>query len=298
MAIRWPLRYTNGNYNVELYKDGTKHRKWPDDVIPKPAYPESLDLLVTTQCQVGCEFCYMSAQKVGRHADLAWLEYVLSGLPAGVEIAIGGGNPLEYPDLIPLLKWCRRRRLVANITVRYNYADARAVKVLQAQELVHGVGLSGWQPMWDQIEKHGLKHVVHHVIVGIDSPWDVMRLLGYLEHTAEPLLVLGYKQTGRAKDTTVNIDAWRYWWSALVEMGQVAFDNLAIEQLGVKGWMIHHGLQRTWDERFMGADGEYSLYLNGVDQAYAINSVSEQVLFGKMNVVEAFRAIQKGVSNV
>ena len=49
--------YVNGNYNVELYADGTKIRFNDKDSLI-PAFPENMDVCITKKCDGGCPYCY------------------------------------------------------------------------------------------------------------------------------------------------------------------------------------------------------------------------------------------------
>ena len=91
-------KYQNGNVLVTILKDGTKIREYED--TPFIVHPESLDVKITNKCNLNCAYCHEMSNNDGEHADLEELKNVLSVLPSGVEIAIGGGNPLQHPDLI------------------------------------------------------------------------------------------------------------------------------------------------------------------------------------------------------
>jgi len=51
----------------------------------------------------------------------------------------------------------------------------------------------------------------------------------------------------------------------------VSFDNLAIEQLNVKE-LLFKDKQDEWDEFYMGDDGNFTLYIDAVNQTFAKNS--------------------------
>jgi len=302
--IKFPHRWQNGNCRIDIYEDGTKYRTWPDGAEPQPRYPESLDLLITKMCTIGCSFCYMNAQPNGAHADLDWLKFSLAKLPAGVELALGGGDPLAYPQLEELLKWCRNRGLICNITIRNCGDNLAPVYELQKRNLVQGVGISGWDNYFDR-NYAGKKprNVVYHYIMGIDNPLDVVDDVHYLTrlysdnyHSQLPgILILGYKHTGRAANTQPNIDLWHYWWPRIANNGsmKIAFDNLAIDQLDLPYWFKSHDKYAQYQARYMGADGEFTMYVNGVDRTYAVNSVSDEMPFDELNIADAFTSLQR-----
>src|SRR5947209_8260877 len=107
--------YINGNCRVEIRDDGTKIREW--EGAARPEFPESMDLKITDWCDGGCAYCHEKSTVDGKAARLDDIIRVLSDLPAGVEIAMGGGDTVSYPQLEELLEWAKGRGLVMNMTV-------------------------------------------------------------------------------------------------------------------------------------------------------------------------------------
>ena len=58
--------YTNGNYRVRIYSDGTKVRENDLDFF-EPEFPESFDINITNQCDMGCAMCHEDSIPDGRH---------------------------------------------------------------------------------------------------------------------------------------------------------------------------------------------------------------------------------------
>ena len=80
--------------------------------------PTLVDLQVTTRCTMGCPQCYASSEPGGAHLPFADAARILPELAdAGVcQIAIGGGEPLLHPEIVPILELCRDLGLVPNLT--------------------------------------------------------------------------------------------------------------------------------------------------------------------------------------
>ena len=95
--------YVNGNYNVEIYRDGTKIRFGDVDDF-KPAFPENIDVCITKKCDGGCPYCYEGCTINGEHGNIGelarfgnfhlpkWME----SLKPGTELALNG-NDLSHP---------------------------------------------------------------------------------------------------------------------------------------------------------------------------------------------------------
>lgn len=284
--------YQNGNCTVSLYRDGRKVREWPDGEEPKPEFPESVDLKITNYCTVGCPYCHESSTPKGQHADWAQIRSRLMGLPAGVEIAIGGGDPMSHPDLGRLLSHLRQRGLVPNLTVHTIQARENQfyLKELQETEFIFGVGVSDPKRCLQLLGRFPLKNVVCHAIVGVHQAEDV----GALLMVGQNVLLLGYKRYGFGVDYCLAPPYIWPWKSAVVELlrigkGILSFDNLALEQLGVKELVP----PELWQRHYMGDDGQFTMYYDAVAQQYAKSSTSERLDGAGMTIREMFQQLKE-----
>ena len=269
-------QYKNGNCLVTLLEDGSKTRSWEGEA--KPLFPESIDLKITDYCDAGCAFCHEKSTIQGRHASFDSIMQIVEGLPRGVEIAIGGGNPLDHPELADVLGELHGRGLVANMTVNaIHLADPLLINI-RGSGLIKGLGIS-YNPSEAALIKQKIdNNTVVHVIAGVDDFFRVKR------ERFPKLLVLGYKEFGRGiryKETRVHshkisLDRWKYWATRLLEDSLVAFDNLALEQLNIKA----HLTKEYWDEHYMGDDGRFTMYCDAVTNEYAVSSTSPRRGFG------------------
>ena len=124
-------KYQNGNTEVTIFSDGTKTREYFD--TPFVDHPESIDVKITDYCDMGCSYCHESSTVSGVHGDLVKLLEIIKPLPSGVELAIGGGNPLVHPGLVPFLFSLRSRRLM-KIYLAILYENGRPPNVLAARD--------------------------------------------------------------------------------------------------------------------------------------------------------------------
>lgn len=262
--------YRNGGYRVSIHEDGTKVRRRIASGLP-PEHPEQLDLKITDWCDAGCFWCHEMSTKRGAHGDVDAMLDLLSGLPAGVEIAIGGGDPLSHPDFPRLARGLRDAGLLPSVTVNGRHLERSlpALKELAAEKAVYGVGVSFFQslPEWDY------PHKVVHMIAGVDDP-------SVLDGAPrQKVLVLGYKDFGRGEkhrskrpaEVAEGIARWRRELLWLAREHHVSFDTLAIEQLEPSRLFLSG---REYSRRFMGKEGEFSMYVDGVRQEFAVSSYS------------------------
>ena len=83
-----------------------------------PIAPESVHLQLSRHCNLHCPACYVVREQADTALPLTrWLTLVTEIATAGVfQLAIGGGEPLLSPQLIPVIRQARAVGLLPNIT--------------------------------------------------------------------------------------------------------------------------------------------------------------------------------------
>jgi len=264
-------QYQNGGYLVEVHQDGTKVRTTLDAAIA-PRLPEQMDLKITDYCDADCAWCHEKSTTKGQHGDLDAALALLSVLPAGAEIAIGGGDPLSHPDFERFVRALRAQGLVPSVTVNgVHFERHRTVlERLTQEKQLFGVGFS----YADKLPDWEYEHLVVHLIAGIHPP-SVMDAA----KRRHKVLLLGYKQFGRGKKLfelrqQAVQDTLAAWYRELFWVARehhLSFDNLAIEQL--KPQRLFHD-QATFERQYMGQEGLFSMYVDAVTQTFALSSYS------------------------
>lgn len=290
MSVKPMREYVNGNCLVCLHADGTKTRTW--EGVAAPVFPESVDLKVTDCCDNACAFCHECSTPAGKEADPAAVEDLVRNLPPGVELAIGGGDPLTWEPLEDVAWELRRRGLIPNLTVNQKSIsdfgfDSRLQRFKALMPLFYGIG---WSGAWESLDIYRIPDdkLVHHLIAGIDAPKDC----GF--HGDKKVLILGYKQYGRGvkyySDVVKrNLNHWRYCLPAILSRpGTTSLDNLALEQLGVRGRVD----EKVWKRCYMGDDGAFTMYVDAVKMEYAVSSTSPRKPLDGMSIKEAFQALR------
>jgi hypothetical protein len=232
----------------------------------------------------------------GEHADLDKLLEVIKCLPAGVELAIGGGNPMSHPDLLKFLYDLKKHGFIANITINQKHIKTyyKQLEILNNNKLINGVGISIYdvQEMFDVLQLKKLtNNIVYHLIVGVNTTaeLDTLIALGNCK-----VLLLGFKQFGRGikyynGKVDCNITNWKIKLSSYLGKCVVSFDNLAIEQLQVKNIIK----PEQWDQFYMGDDFVYTMYIDAVKQEFAPTSRSNgRVSFNDSTLLEYFKSKQ------
>lgn len=290
-------KYTNGNYIVEIHSDGTKIRSGEFEF--EPAFPESMDLKITNCCKVGCPYCHEDSTPDGKHADIFETIKKLQYLPPGIELAIGGGDPLSHPRLGRFLTLCKRQGFICNMTVNpQNEDDWRTVWTLYNHDLIKSFGISfDWQRDLNKDSPgYNLPNSVIHLIVGVHTLDDITGALNFYDR----VLLLGYKFFGRGNDfnsagfdhdTVINIreNLWRV--LSNLEHGKVvSFDNKAIQTLDIK----RHFKPQSWETFYMGDEGQFTMYYDAVEQKFARNSIepeNERVDAKSISLIKFFQTL-------
>lgn len=265
-------KYKNGNYTVRLYDDGTKMKSTLYDEF-QADFPDSIDLKITDYCELNCPMCHESSSTSGRHADLN--APFLSTIRSGTELAIGGGNPLSHPDLLPLLARMKTQGVICNLTVneRHLLQNKQLLQSLLDDRLIYGLGVSLSACNDEAIDfARSNKTVVLHAICGILDEQRAAQLYG----KNLKILLLGYKDYGRGKAyRNKTIDHNISWLNSNIlsfadKFNTVCFDNLALAQLDMRSKIP----KELFDDRYMGDDGTSSMYVDLVNCQFAASSVT------------------------
>lgn len=268
--------YKNGNANVVILDDGTKIRTTKDDEFVLD-HAENMDIKICDRCSAGCPMCHEGSTPDGKLADIMNAKFI-DTLHAYQEVALGGGNVLEHPDLIPFLHKLKDLKVITNITLNQIHFEQNEelVKQLIDQELIYGLGISLVNPTLEFIEKvKKYPNAVIHVINGMFTPKSYLAL----RDNDLKLLILGFKQIRRGNDYFAEhedyVEKNQNWLKENLEKVNkgfkiVSFDNLAIEQLDVKRLMS----DKEWDEFFMGNDGTSTFYIDMVEEKFAKSSTA------------------------
>lgn len=289
--VRLLAEYRNGNYDVEIYSDGTKIKTTEDDYFDAD-FPDSMDIKITDYCDMNCPMCHEKSTTNGKHASFE--HAFLNTLRKGTELAIGGGNPLTNPEFETFLRRMKKQGVICNVTVNEKHLLDKTdyVQFLIDNKLIYGLGVS--LSLFDDKTLSFAKrnsNVVFHLIIGTPQ----MDKIGILYNQGYKILLLGYKKFGRGKEyyssevdrrireTNAKFD------EITAAFKVVSFDNLALSQLDVKNKVA----KDVYEECFMGDDGESTMYVDLVEEEFAVSSTSTVRYPLKDDVVSMFAVVKK-----
>ena len=300
-----PKYYKNGNYIVQTSDLRLIKRTCRIGEDFKADFPDSIDLKISNRCSWGCHFCHESSVPDGKIFNLEKTKKVLSQLPElPIEIAIGGGNVFESPrETLQLINWLEDRGNQTRITL--NIRDINNTGRLNKTQrdiinTVGGIGVSldhlpniilgpysGETSLRTSIysgdDSLYNNNLVVHIIAGV---FPVSQLDELFEAADVPILILGYKQWGRAKDNKlpnsigdfrdrIKQEIYRQRlenYDSFCRGITLGFDNLALEQLDIKSSLT----DQEWKSIYMGDEGTHSMYVDAVKGEFARTSRSEE----------------------
>ena len=292
------VSYRNGNYDVYINTlNGTKIRKNDLDFFD-PEFPESMDIKLTNCCKHGCKMCHENSTPDGKHGDIMNAKFIETLHPY-TELALGGGNPLEHPDLEAFLYKCKELKLIPSMTVHQaDFLDnLELLRRYRDEKLLYGIGVSisyvTDELIWALKE---FPNAVCHIIAGIATE----AVINKLAHNNLKILILGYKIFRRGEDlykkdnTTIDFLI-QYMYDVLPVMIEenwfdtISFDNLAIEQLKPNRLMSEH----EYSEFFMGEDGSHTLFIDLVNKNFAVSSTWEDRYPITDDIKEMFKKVKE-----
>lgn len=285
--------YKNNNYTVSLFNEGTKIRRTEDEEF-KPIFPESMDVKISNQCDMGCPMCHENSTVDGKIGDIMNAKFI-DTLHPYTEMALGGGNVLTHPDLVPFLRKLKLKHIFPSMTVNQKHflKDLDLIKELVDEKLIYGLGISVIDLNSEFLETvKQFPNAVLHIINGLISEKDIEKL--YDKNLK--VLILGYKTFRRGveyyqKNHKLIDSQKQMMFDKLKEMIEhisvVSFDNLAIEQLDVKRLMS----EEEWNQFYMGNDGNFTMYIDLVEKQFATSSISTTRYNLKDNIEDMFKVI-------
>lgn len=182
-----------------------------DDDPPAAPWPELADISLSNRCAKGCTFCYKDSTPTGKLMSLDDYALVLDQLTHPTwgpvfQVALGGGEPLDHPQLFEILQETRRRGIIPNFTTSgYGLTAALAQRIAPLAGAVavsvQDFEISSLIPA-RILTNAGVKTNLHFLLCDqsladacafLGGDYD-KRLLGL-----NAVVFLTYKKTGRAK---------------------------------------------------------------------------------------------------
>ena len=300
--------YTNGNYRVKIYSDGTKIRITDDDHF-SPSFAESMDMKVTDCCDGKCSFCYANAYPGGKSMDMSDPDIIsfLNTIHPYTEVAINL-NDMGWPYLSTFLKRMGNQKVIVNGTINIRHLTPKNSALLeywQEHDMLKGIGVSILSRQDLEVIPEILRrldNVVFHVVCGLIDKEFIDILSEDSRFHDVKALFLGYKALdGKGfryfeennRSILDNTEYLRLKLPVLMNnMNVVSFDNLAIEQLGIRDIVK----DADWNQHYMGDEGEFTFYVDMVNKQFAPSSTDSLTNFfpiASRSASECFKEVRR-----
>jgi hypothetical protein len=263
-------------------KTGTKVRTVTPIGQP-PTYgvlPDLVDIKITDRCYNECQFCYQGSTPEGRHAAFGELQTLIYNLKhMGVfEVALGGGEPVEHPDIVRILKAVRSEGIIPNFSTRSSMLwsdDILAVVKETCGAVAYSTNNADAAISWlASARKSGIPNPTIHYILGLD-PLDAFREFMTIMNAQRALyptvILLAWKSTGRAFGMPQHPMAG---WTDVVR--DLATDGNRRVTVGVDSFLATDVAEYLGDiissKLYEAGDGKFSFYVDAVTKAAAAHS--------------------------
>jgi len=259
----------------------------------KPSAPELIDLKVTNRCNANCKHCYMSSHEKGRHANFDWIAQQLHSLPQRpLQIAVGGGEPTLWPDILRFVYMCSALGIVVNTAVGPN-PDLNILSEITQPNNMSAVGVSyidekNFEKVLN-VARKGVSTIFAHCILQADRMDEWINKVNQWPEEIEGIIFLLFKPSGKAKNDSHLVPTKKQFLE-LIEAykksdKKIGFDSCTSTLL--KG--------HVEDECIDHCDGgQYSLFVDGVNQTCGSCSfLPTEFDLSTMNLKEAWQEIDR-----
>lgn len=196
--------------------------RWGKNLKDNPLFaphPELVDISISNHCSKACSFCYRNSTKNNSFMTLEEYNNILDLLQHPkwgnvFQIAIGGGEPLEHPDFIEIIKATHYRKIVPNFTTNGDLIDKTIAKEIASK--VGAVAISCqnidelYTPKVDILSEHGIKTNIHFLLNSDTLQQAINILKGEYNKSLtkiNAIIFLTYKPYGRANESkTLNLN--------------------------------------------------------------------------------------------
>jgi MoaA/NifB/PqqE/SkfB family radical SAM enzyme len=267
----------------------------------KSTYPELIDLHITDRCNKGCDFCYQNSTVNGLDAnkeEITTILYALSQMNV-FEVALGGGEPTLHPNFKEIIDYANWHNIVPNFSTYSTLwlKDKEIVDVVK--EYVKGIGVSIHNSndikIIEEIANVVNENCENKYVTSIYSqdkgpniiaqhafntlPFeDFMKMYKELYEKEIPVLLLGFKNTGRANKsmfityTKEQLDEFiNYLKDNYIDSGSLSVDTLFASTYK---WMLDK--LEIEENVYEINEGQFSCYIDAVNKKISASSFAKK----------------------
>lgn len=267
--------YKNWWFTVKLFDDWTKIWNWEWE----REFPDSMDVKITNYCDAWCWYCHEMSTIEWKHGDLSLFLEWIKKLPKWIEIAIGGGNPLSHPEILPFLQELKSSWYVPNLTVNAIHQEQITKEI---EDAIYGI----WVSYTREITYNNPNMVIH--FIAWVHPHELIKK--HLDAWYK-CLILWYKTWWRGikwKNLWVELKIKQLTYHLPEMKWLLAFDSLAVKQLNPQNIVSSD----YWNTHYTGDDGTLSMYFDLVKWEYCKNSFAKKRYKFDGDIITSFNNIK------
>lgn len=256
-------------------KDGTKMR-FSIGPYTKASKPELVDIKITGYCSFGCKFCYQASTLQGKHASMEDVRFVVKELAkvGTSECALGGGEPLEHPEIIEVFRLFKEAGIVPNFTTKFPGLVRKYWSELEpliggfAYSAENAAQIRSAAKLFRKIPK---RFVNLHYVMGLGDREHFKEYLTAASVAGYRVTLLGYKTTGFGK----NVIPFPYdWWiEAVNEL--IAEGNCPSLSIDTPLADQYHGEMPVESYSYHRMEGAFSMYVDISEMTFGASSFAE-----------------------
>lgn len=173
-------------------------------------WPELADISISNYCTNNCDFCYRDSRPDGLFMTVEDYKYILQCLSHShwgnvFQVALGGGEPLEHPDFLDMIKVTNEFGIVPNFTTNGIHLNKEIAHSLSGNIGAAAVSISDIRELTNIDLKvmfsFGIKTNLHFLLSNETIEQAIHILEGQFDDIAKgvnAIIFLTYKPTGRA----------------------------------------------------------------------------------------------------
>lgn len=316
--FRWDERDSYWSVFDSTTGNVLRYRREKGAPITRSEVPELVDLSIGNGCNRGCAYCYRGSTPSGGWAPANRVLHVFNEINRAevFEVAIGGGEPFQHPQLKEILrgipKFDLSRRGAGTPAV---YITTRELDWMNDKEMLYlvkekisGFGFSvdtcaDLKYAREKFEQNGFSafQINFQVVPEVIAPQELTKILSYAAGEGLRLTLLGYKTTGRGKLVEPNPINARTFLAQLKGLGLIGEEGrLGVDSVLAKSWEKELG-EVAWPGSYQLQDGSFSCFVDALTQMVYKNSYtprSEGYVLDRSGydwgLKRSFRKLQEG----
>lgn len=175
--------------------------------------PELVDISISNHCSKGCTFCYRDSLPNKKIMSIEDYEFAIQSLNNKkwgnvFQVALGGGEPLEHPDFIEILKISRKYNIVPNFTTNAEHITQQLAREIKSFVGVAAISFTDIRSIPNSNAKiflnEGIRTNIHFILDKKSVKQGIEILEGHHNKNLKSfnsLVFLTFKPMGRGDDS-------------------------------------------------------------------------------------------------